>query len=57
MYSKTSKWVVALLSPVLIMSITFNVANASNLWEEFHWSKTDKPLTVTIVDKIGRAHV
>ena len=51
MYSKTSKRVIALLFPVFILSMTFNVANASNLWEEFHWSKTEKPLTVTIVDK------
>jgi len=54
MFKNIRLGVLAVVLPVFFMSVTVDMVNASNMWEKFHWARTQDPFTVTLVDKTSK---
>jgi len=54
MFKNIRLGVLAVVLPVFFMSVMVDMVDASNMWEKFHWARTQDPFTVTLVDKTSR---
>ena len=54
MFKNIRLGVLAVVLPVFFMSVAVDTTDASNMWEKFHWARTQNSFTVTLVDKTSK---